>query len=182
MDDPVTVDRIGWVALVGLVTGFLLLIWFQGVRPLNAATQRAATYERAVEVLSGAEGRMTQLSQEVTAVAEAIASSEALLPRELNLDDFLAHIGRLADHAGVRVETLRPGQVRNRELFRELRIELRVIGEFLDVYAFLATLERTDQLARVERLQIVGNPDTPCAADARLVLYYAPPAEAVTRG
>ena len=108
-------------------------------------------------------------------VAEKVAEYEALLPETLDLDLFLEELGNLAQRNQVHIEKLTPHKVKEHSLFRELVIDVRATGTYLAIYEFMHQLEHGKQLARARELRIAsGTPGGKCAADIKLVLYFAP--------
>jgi len=175
MLEPRTIETAGAVALIAILAGFVALVSHLAVQPYLAAERDLTAYRRAVEILSTAEGGVAELEDQIRLVREAVARSEALLPRTVNLDGFLDELGEAAREAGVRVEQLTPHEVDVQPRFRQIPIDARVTGSYLSIYAFLQTIESGGQLARVEHLRIVATPgSSACAAELSLLLYFAP--------
>ncbi|MBM3317389.1 MAG: type 4a pilus biogenesis protein PilO [Candidatus Eisenbacteria bacterium] len=175
MTDPRRVDGLGRAALFALVAAFGLLAARELVRPVLNARRELADLREAVAILTSVEGDVDRLNAEIRLVTRQVDAIETLLPAEPGLDDFLQHLGILAQRHRVRVENLTPGQVAARPQFREQEIGLRATGPFLALYRFLRDLERGPQLASVRRLDIVRTPESgACALELRLALYFAP--------
>jgi Tfp pilus assembly protein PilO len=175
MNDPERIDIIGHLALILLVAIFGAVTSTQVIQPFMASQKHVKDFREAVSILSEADGSLDELDEEIYRVASAIATSESLLPAEINLDLFLDQVGDLAAHRGVRVEHLAPSQIRQHRLFRELIIEIHVKGPFYSITQFIETLEYGDRLARINNLVMVPVSDSGlCSARISLALYFAP--------
>jgi Tfp pilus assembly protein PilO len=175
MIDPKIAERVGRLTLVVLVAAFAAFTSHKLIRPALAAGAQLEAFRKAVAILMDAEGSVDQLGAEIRSVAEKVAEYEALLPETLDLDLFLEELGNLAQRNQVHIEKLTPHKVKEHSLFRELEIEVRATGTYLAIYEFMHQLEHGKQLARARELRIAsGTPGGKCAADIRLVLYFAP--------
>jgi Tfp pilus assembly protein PilO len=166
---------------LGRVVGALLLLAFVALasqhilRPWLTARRNLSAYRQAVEILSAGEVDLVKLREEIRTSSQALASAEARLPAEPNLDDYLGILGQVGKETRVQIERLSPQATEDFDLYRKLAIEARVTGSFMSVYRFLARLEGGEQLTRIERLQVARRPSQEfCAADIRLALYFAP--------
>lgn len=173
--DARQIETLGRLALMALLLCFVGLVSRQVVRPLLVARHDLSAFRNAVEILSRAQGNLDRIDEEIRQASEEIAAGEALLPRVLNLDDFLLRTEGSARASGVRIESIAPREVIERRHYRELDVDLRASGSGLALYAFLGRLERSDQLSRVKELRIVRDPlDARCAMELRLALYFSP--------
>jgi len=173
--DARQIDTLGRLALTTLLLVFVALVARQVAHPLLVARHDLGAFRNAVQILSRAQGNLDRIDQEIQQATKEIAAGEALLPPVLNLDDFLQRTEGSARATGVRIEAIAPLEVIERRHFRELDIDLRVTGSGMALYAFLARLERSDQLSRVKELRIIGDPlEARCAMELRLALYFSP--------
>jgi len=174
MNNPRRVDLYGRITVVVLTMAFTALIFQQAIRPLLSAKQNMDAFRKAVEILTDAEGSVERLDSEIRFVAEEIEQSKTLLPKTVNLDAFLEHLGDLAAATGTRIERLTPRDAEDRDLYRELPLEVRIAGSFPAVYDFLIRLEGGDRLCRVEQLKIDARDEgKSCQADMLLGLFFA---------
>lgn len=175
---PHRFDTFGRIAVAAVLTAFVLLIVHTVVRPMYATKRDVAAFREAVDILADAEGNVDRLDAEIQRITAEVDRSHAMLPRDLNLKEFLEWLGEMGRESGVRVERLSPGVVDHQTLYRRQPVRVRITGAFGDVYDFLIELERTDQLSRVESLQILGSAGSQqCAADLAIALYFAPAPE-----
>ena len=171
--DPQRIDRIGRCALTLCAAALVLLFFHRGVRPVLRARAQLGSFREAAHILTGAQGALDRLSDEIIRLRQEIEADEARLPADVELDRFLERLESSARETRVRVETLTPRPVADRGLFREQQVDVRVSGSFTRIYSLLDRLERSGPLARVEQLQITGAPEGgDCAADLRLALYF----------
>jgi len=174
MTDPRSVDAAGRLTIVFLIAVFVALVFHQAIRPLLAARRDMNAFREAVQILTNAEGSVDRLDEEIQTVAEEIAASKALLPRSVNLDGFLEYLGDVAATTETHIEKLRPREVEDHRLYRELPLDVDVSGAFLKIYAFLEEIEEGDRLSRVERLKLTRNKTgRECKAEMRLALFFA---------
>ncbi len=169
------IDLIGRAGIALLVVAFMAIISHQVVRPFLEAQRHMGDFREAVDLLSEGEEGIERLDRQVRTVRQQIAQSEARLPGAPNLEVFLGEVAELARETQVNIENLKPENVREHRLFRELEVEVRVTGRFAALYDFLNRLEEAEQLSRVEQLRMVSNQlGQPVAAEMRLALYFAP--------
>jgi Tfp pilus assembly protein PilO len=174
MTNPKGVDKIGRIALIVLIVGFVWLAYQQTIQPLLAARKDLGAFKEAVQILSDAEGSVNRLNGEIDQASRQIAQNEPLLPREIDLDAFLEQLGDLAASTQVRVDRFSPHPLVAQRLYRELPLEVSLSGPFIGVYNFLYQLEKGSRLSRVDRLAIRFNePQRQCKANMRLTLFYA---------
>lgn len=175
---PHRFDTLGRIAMAAVLTAFVLLIVHTILRPMYTTRRDVAAFREAVEILADAEGNVDQLDAEIQRITTEVEHSHALLPRDLNLKEFLEWLGAMGRETGVRVERLSPGVVDHQALYRRQPVRVRITGDFDDIYDFLIELERNDQLSRVESLQLLGSADSrQCAAELAIALYFAPAPE-----
>jgi Tfp pilus assembly protein PilO len=172
--DPKKVERLGRVALGTLLAAFLTAAWLQGVRPLMAAQRNLSSFRKAVQILTEAQGSAERLDAQVRRLNEEVARTEALLPRALNLDEFLEQVDGLAKRSGVRLISLTPDGTAEQELYREMFLEAQIQGPYAAVYGFLVTLEQGSRLLSLTDLQMSREPERgSCVARLRIALYFA---------
>ncbi|MFH1843026.1 MAG: type 4a pilus biogenesis protein PilO [bacterium] len=174
MNDPQKIDKLGRMAVLVLIVGFVGLAYHQTIQPLLAARKNLGAFTEAIQILSDAEGSVERLQWEVQVVSRQISQSEALLPKDIDLDAFLEQLGDLATTTQVRVERFQPFPPVPQRLYRELPLEVNLSGSFMSIYNFLFQLELGSRLCRIEKLGIVWNDSQQqCDATVRLTLYYA---------
>jgi len=174
MNDPRRVDLYGRITVIVMALAFTGLIFQQAVRPLLSARENMADFRNAVQILTDAEGSVERLDNEIRFVAEEIEQSKMLLPKTVNLDAFLEYIGDLAVITETRIEKLTPRDAEDRELYRELPLDVRIAGPFPAIYDFLVRLEGGDRLCRVEQMKIdTRDEGKSCQAEMVLGLFFA---------
>jgi len=174
MLSPEKVDTCSRLAFVALVAAFTGLVYFQTVKPLMAARRDLDAFHEAVQILSDAEGSVDRLQFEIRTVAAEIAETEALLPRDLDIDAFLEQLGDIAERAAVRVDQFTPHRARPYRMYRALPLEVHLSGSFPAVNEFLVELDRGSRLTQVERLDLKWSPGLKqCEANMRLALFFA---------
>lgn len=172
---PKKIDTLGRIFAAVLIVTFGALISHQVIRPFLAAKRSLGSVRAAVRILAPAEGDLDRLMTQIEAVTAEIDASEARLPAAATLDAFLERLGETGRATSVHVEKLTPRSIEEHGQFRELKVDIRVTGKFLAIYAFITRLEETGQLTRVEQMQLVTSETSDiCAADMRLALYFAP--------
>ena len=175
MNDPKRVDILGHVAMLLLVSASAALISHHILRPFLATRRDTGSFREAVEILSLADGGLSRLNMEIRVVEEEIDEVRILLPQNINVDAFLKELSDLAEAAGVRIERLIPSQVTQHILFRELVLDVNVTGPFPAIDEFIANLERTKQLSRINQLTIADDGShLSCTARMSVALYFAP--------
>jgi Tfp pilus assembly protein PilO len=173
--DARQIETLGRLGLVVLILTFTALVSRQVVRPLLVARHDRDAFHSAAQILSRAEGNLNRVDDEIRQATEEIAAGEALLPRALDLDDFVVRTASLARATGVRLESITPQEVVEHRHYRERGIDLRVTGSCAALYAFLQRLEQGDQLSRVKQLRMVSaTTDAQCALELQLALYFSP--------
>jgi len=173
--DARRVDMMGRCALALGAAAFVLLLFHRGVRPVLQARAQLGSFHEAARILTDAQGALDHLNAEVDRLRSDVAADEARLPPAADLDRFLERLEASARETRIRVETLTPQPIRDRGLFREQQVDVRVTGSFPRIYSLLDRLESSGPLSRVEQLSISGPAEGgECAADLRLALYFAP--------
>ncbi len=174
MADSQKVDRIGRWSVCLLTVVFLLLVGLQTIHPLWSARSNLNAFQEAVGILSNADSSIERLNIEVQAIGKQIHQSEAMLPRQVDLDAFLEQLEDLAKHTGVSVEKFTPHQVADHRLCRELPLSVMISGSFPAIYDFVISLENGNRLARIERMSIQRNNSRDlCEAQMQLALFFA---------
>jgi Tfp pilus assembly protein PilO len=173
------IDLLGGIAFLAL---FALFAWGVGknaLRPYLVAQRDMKSYTRAVRILSEAEAGVERLDAQVAEMSSMSTQVETLLPQTLNLDDFLMDMDALARKTGVRIETLAPEKLAERERYREMDLHVQVSGSFLSIYDLLLEIEEGKRLVEVRQITIQGDPAlNRCVANMRLALCFAPEVKA----
>jgi hypothetical protein len=172
---PKRIELVGRIAISAMVVAFVAIVSRQVLQPLLEARRHMGDFRDAVGLLSQGEEGIERLDRQVRDVRRQISESEARLPGAPNLEVFLGQVAEMARQSRVSLEDLKPQNVQQHKLFRELDIDVRVTGSFPAIYAFLNRVEEAEQLSRVQQLRLVGGAENePIAAEMRLSLFFAP--------
>jgi len=170
MVSPRTVDLAGRAGTIVLALAGVAWVALAGVRPMRSLSNEAHLLRQAIGILGNAEGGVEGLREEITRASNAVEATN--LPHDIELERFLKTVEETARRARVRIDGLAPDRTVEHPLYREEHLRLRAVGEFTSLYLFLAAIERSDPLTRVEELSLLaGGIDEDCVADVHLVLF-----------
>ncbi len=173
--DPKTYNSLGRLAVVSIVIVFGVVMSQFVLRPYLSASKQLTDTEKAIEILEGSGPEIDQLNQSLSKTGDVHKLINNLLPLSINVDDILGELSSISRDTNVRLELMTPQEVIEFKRFRKLQFDLRLAGNFLDVYSFIRQMESIPQLNRVENLTITQlSNDQDCKALLQMALYFAP--------
>jgi len=175
MTDPRKVEIAARLAQLGVLAAFSALMTARVVLPALALHREEAKLREALGVLKQANGDLKLLDEKLRRMRAQLKASEEMLPKEIDLDQFLDEVGEIAERKRVSVERLAPVSIGSHTLFRELVLDIQMEGRFLRLCEVMALLEGGKRLARINSLTLTPSREgRSCSATFRLALYFAP--------
>jgi type IV pilus assembly protein PilO len=160
LKDPVVQKRIFAVLLAGLVAYFFfgttLFPFCYRVQKteIERLEQQLKEKERKVMLARSKAGRMEVLQAQLVELEEDWRLLERLLPFTEDIPGFLYELGRLATQSEVAIDLLHPGQMRPGDGYSMRSIEMRVVGDYHKVGAFLSRVANASRVIRTEGLAL----------------------------
>ena len=160
------------IVVVAVVAAGLLVFLPQG-RKLKHLDQRMTAQTQRLEADASLAAIVPALLREIEESKRHYKDFDRRLPEQKELGGFLRDIASHLTACNLSNQLIEPGNPTRSELFHTLPIIMRFRGSYLDIAKFLRELEQMERLARVERLSIVNDPDTPeLEAELQINIYF----------
>ena len=185
---------IGLAAGVGVALVLALLAWWQLLSPMQDRIERQDTKleELQAKIQEGraAKQRLPQFREEVRRLELELEKLLRILPARLNTEDLLRRFRTLAEQGDLEILRIRPGNLSDRDFYREWPIDISVEGSYHNLAIFFERLGRFPRIINVDTLRVSGrnNPGPrghTVGAEFRaktFVYKEAPPAEETAAG
>jgi len=170
---PSMADAIGFLVLVCVAgSGYFGLIQRQNHK-LKDAKAAVAELTRTTLSNEGLENMLTHDVDDMQPFRERLDKySEAFVGRK-SIDEFLRRFAADADEAGVSVNLLRPGEVRQESWYNLTPINVDLEGSFAGIYSVVRTLEAGSSMTIIERMRILSDfGSESCRASITFNLYH----------
>ena len=170
-----TINSLGRLTAVSIIITFGVVMSQFVLRPYLSASKQLSDTNNAISILSDSGPEIDQLNRALNKSGDVHELINNLLPLSINVDDILGALSSISQDTNVRLEMLTPQEVIEFKRFRKLQFDLKLAGDFLDVYSVIRQMESIPQLNRVENLTITQrSSDSDCKAFLQMALYFAP--------
>ncbi len=166
--------------LLAVLFAMPLCAWWFVFRPvnheINTARSEIAQKERTLEKLSVATRQSADLAKSNADVAKAIALIEARLPSGKEVDKILEQVANLARQSSLEIPKVKAQKQVAASKFMEQPLEMTIVGDFDNFYAFLLRLEQLDRVTRLLNLKLARQDkgDGAMQATFTLSIYFEP--------
>lgn len=172
---------------VALVLGFLA--WWQLLSPMqdriDGQNTRLADLQSKIQEGRAAKQRLPQFREEVRRLELELEKLLRILPARLNTEDLLRRFRTLAEQGDLDLIRIRPGNLSDRDFYREWPIDLTVEGSYHNLAIFFERLGRFPRIINVDTLRVTarinpGDRGHTIGADfqAKTFVYKEVPADA----
>lgn len=167
------------VFLIVLLAMPMSSYWFV-FRPQNediqAARKEIEHKEQVLEKLAKAVARNEDLKKINDDIASGIATVEARLPDNKEVDVILGQVATLARDSKLAMPKVRSGTPVPSARYMEQPLEMTVSGDFDDFYAFLLKVEELDRITRMPEVKLrkLDDVDGTIEAAFTLSIYFEP--------
>ena len=151
------------LVVVLLLIGMPLGAYFMVLQPANErfAAQRTEINEKneKLEALRHAVKRIDDLDAEVARLTKAVVFFEDKLPQHHEIHKVLASIDQIAKDQQLDTELFETQKLRSFGNYAELRLKIKLNGDFDNYYQFLIDLERMPRITRVDTMDVEAECD-----------------------
>lgn len=146
---------------------------------INTARSEIAQKERTLEKLGVATKQSADLARSNAEVAKAISVIEARLPTGKEVDKILEQVANLARQSSLEIPKVKAQKPVAASKFMEQPLEMTIVGDFDNFYAFLLKLEQLDRVTRLLNLKLARQDkgDGAMQAQFTLSIYFEPEPE-----
>lgn len=142
---------------------------------INRAKGEIAHKEAMLDKLEKATARTRDLEAANEEIVQAISMIEGRLPEGKEIDVILAQVATIARQSKLELPSLRMGKPIPAQQYIEQPIEMKMVGNFDDFYAFTLELERLERITRVPDIALKRaqrSDDGTISADFTLSIYF----------
>jgi type IV pilus assembly protein PilO len=176
---PRTFSILSLAAAVAGLTGVYVLVVAQASQQRHAIETQIAAKQRAAAEMRQATAGAGDVRIQVADLSQAVASVEARIVPEHDLDRVVRDIWNTADADSLQTQMVQPLPICQRGAYCEQPVEIQVTGGFEAFYSFVLQLERLPRLVRITHMdlhRLAGSAASEGGMTARLTIgiYYRP--------
>ena len=152
------IDLAGAATLVVAAALIVLLVVLplRGQSRVNVA--RAAELQRQLADFDRLEQTIARSSITLNEAHRRLDEAESRLPVQAEMAQFTQQLARVADAAGLQVDSITPRPVAEAGGYKAMPVEIVGAGDFTSCYRFLQGLRKMDRLTRLDDLVLQSNP------------------------
>lgn len=151
---------IGLAAGIGVALVLGLLAWWQLLSPMQERIERQDTkladLQSKIQEGRAAKQRLPQFREEVRRLELELEKLLRILPARLNTEDLLRRFRTLAEQGDLDLIRIRPGNLSDRDFYREWPIDITVQGSYHNLAIFFERLGRFPRIINVDTLRVTG--------------------------
>ncbi len=144
---------LGGASMLVLVAVLTVLL---GVLPLHHQSQanvaRAATLQQQLQDCDKLEQTIARANIQLADTQKRLDTAEKRLPSQAQMAEFMQQLARVADDAGLQVDTITPHVVYEAGEYKAMPVEINGSGNFNNCYKFLQGLRHMNRLTRLDDL------------------------------
>jgi type IV pilus assembly protein PilO len=160
--------------LVGVPVSSYWLVFRPRNAEIVAARAEIDHRQQMLERLREETRRNTDLELANEEIAKSVASIEARLPSNKELDEIVRSVSDLAIESGLGAPSMKSAKQVKAALFMEQPLEIQMTGDFRKFYDFLIRLEQMPRITRVPdmKLKRLDEGDGNTKAEFTLSIYF----------
>ena len=142
-----------------LVVTFYLWQWYFPVREeiVNYKNQKMEL-EKKLKTLQGVQKEIDKFKAEIAILTSQYQKQSEILPHEEELPKLLNSIVDLSKETGVMIKAFTPGTIQKLENYQEMGVNLKLLGNFHSLAAFMDRIGKLKRIVNVEDITL-GNPN-----------------------
>ena len=142
-----------------LVMTLYLWQWYFPVREeiVNNGNQKVEL-EKKLKVLQSAQKEIDTFKAEIAILTSQYQKQSEILPHEEELPKLLNSIVDLSKETGVMIKAFTPGTIQKLENYQEMGVNLKLLGNFHSLAAFMDKISKLKRIVNVEDITL-GNPN-----------------------
>ena len=142
-----------------LVVTFYLWQWYFPVREeiVNYKNQKMEL-EKKLKTLQGVQKEIDKFKAEIAILTSQYQKQSEILPHEEELPKLLNSIVDLSKETGVMIKAFTPGAIQKLENYQEMGVNLKLLGNFHSLAAFMDRIGKLKRIVNVEDITL-GNPN-----------------------
>lgn len=174
--------RVRRLVVFGAVLLVIVEIWVLALRPpldrYRALRAGNAGLEQLAATQRDREGEVQRVEAEIAALETRLQGSLPGLTTEQMVVALVARLDRLARRHGVVLAGVKPGERRQVLMFEEVSFDIKAMGTYIPLVAWLDDVQSDLGPLVVTRFDIkAGAPDKPLDMDLKIAAYRAAPKE-----
>lgn len=121
--------------------------------------------------LGDVQAALQEAEQRTEKVKAQLALLHKRIPDDLDMDGFLREINEIATRNNVLIVKVRPGELSDRESYRQAHVAVDGSGRFRNIYAFINALRTMPRLTTIEGIDIRVEQDRSCRVSLTLSIF-----------
>jgi Tfp pilus assembly protein PilO len=153
------------IAVIALLTALVVAVPLRQQSQANVA--RAAELKQGLAEFDALDQTIAAARKDLDATQRRLKEAESRLPREGENAQFMQELARVADDAGLQVDSINPRPVAPAGEYKVMPYEINGSGDFSTCYKFLQGLRHMNRLTRLDDLllqSVVPTKDSPAKA------------------
>jgi Tfp pilus assembly protein PilO len=153
------------VAAIALLTALVVAVPLRHQSQANIA--RAADLKTQLAEFDALDLTIANAKKELQATHARLSDAESRLPSEGEMAQFMQELARVADDAGLQLDSIGPRSVVPAGDYKAMPVDINGSGDFASCYKFLKGLRHMNRLTRLDDLLLQSVPptkDTPAKA------------------
>jgi Tfp pilus assembly protein PilO len=130
----------------------------------NKAAAEAAQSDEVRAALEAAEQRTDKVKARLELLQKRI-------PDDIDMDDFLREINEVATQNKALIVNVRPGEVRERDSYRQAPVAVDATGRFKNIYSFVNALRDMPRLTTIDGIDIAVDKERLCRTSLTMSIY-----------
>lgn len=171
--------RLRWLLLAGVIVFALLEAWQLALRPPFGRWQSLTAQRQGLERTVGAAADRTAaaavIEAEIARLERRVGGDAPGLTTEQLVVAIVARLDRLAQHHGVTLAAVKPGERRDVLMFEEVSFDIKAMGKYDSMVAWLGELQQALGPLIVTRFDMrPSGADGALAVEVGIAAYRAP--------
>jgi type IV pilus assembly protein PilO len=164
------------VLFMGVVLAGWFFYWTSQIEALEAGRAEEVKLKEQYRTKLGQAINLEALKKQKEEVYIYVQALEKQLPSKAEMDALLSDINSAGLGRGLQFELFRPGAVTIKEYYAELPIEIRVVGGYHDIGAFVSDVANLPRIVTLNNLKIssANNNRQTLVAEAKTFRYLDP--------
>lgn len=161
----------GLAVYAGVMTVYWIARGADQAEEPNRRAARLSDLQRQVRAVEITAAKRDGFDREVAELKRRLELLDTILPTEPRLAELRDACQRLAGRSGLELVALTPRPGMDKELYRELPVDIQVRGPFERLSVFLDVLRRTPRLLLVTGFSVERGASGPATATVRATAY-----------
>jgi len=164
-------DRICLVAIIVVVVLSAFWVVKSNMRERLDVQERNNLLAKRLDSLTLADANLQELNRIIKEKKQDLASLNALIPEVAEIGQFLKHMDGLIKARNTNLVTLQPMGAVDKDLYKQIPIQMSLTGSFVDFYQLLQDFESMERLINIEKMTIADTGGGACRIDLTALVF-----------